>query len=56
MNIIAPSNRFADQSGDQMVFHVPFHKNHEIGPLFKLIEDNEIEEIEYEDPTGSNQS
>ena len=29
-----------------MVFNVPFHKNMEIAPLFKLIEDDEIEEVE----------
>jgi len=32
-----------------MVFHVPFNKNMEISPLFKLIEDDEIEELEEED-------
>jgi ABC-type multidrug transport system ATPase subunit len=38
MDIIAPSNKFLDDSGGSLVFTVPLSATHEIAPLFSLIE------------------
>jgi ABC-type multidrug transport system ATPase subunit len=38
MDIIAPSNKFLDDSGGSLVFTVPLNAPHEIAPLFRLIE------------------
>jgi len=40
MNTIAPSNKFADRSGDYMTFNVPVDKTAEMAALFKLIEED----------------
>ena len=49
MDIIAPSNKFIDDSGGSLVFTVPLNVPHEIAPLFKLIEEKiESEEFKYD--------
>lgn len=49
MNKVAPSSKFADDSGGSVVFTVPLNCPQEIAPLFKLIEESpEDEEIKYD--------
>lgn len=49
MNQIAPSNKFIDDSGGQMIFAVPLSKANEITPLFKLIESESDNKINTQD-------
>ena len=54
MNILAPSNKFVDDSGGAMVFTVPLTSPYEIAPLFKLIENShETEEFKYDENTDT---
>jgi hypothetical protein len=56
MDILAPSNKFVDDSGGAMVFTVPLTSPYEIAPLFKLIEDShEAEELKYDESTDTYQ-
>lgn len=56
MDILAPSNKFVDDSGGAMVFTVPLTSPYEIAPLFKLIEDShQAEELKYDESTDTYQ-
>ena len=41
MNQIAPSNKFVDDSGGQMIFSIPLVNTLEITPMFRLIEEED---------------
>ena len=56
MDLIAPSNKFLDDSGGSLVFTVPLNVPHEIAPLFRLIEEKvESEEFKYDNTSDSYQ-
>ena len=55
MNIISPSNKLGDRSGDYLTFNVPYNNTSEIAPLFKLIEQDASstdDEFSYDASTG----
>ena len=55
MNIISPSNKLGDRSGDYLTFNVPYNKPEEMAPLFKLIEEDPgstDDEFSYDASTG----
>ena len=53
MDLIAPSNKFLDDSGGSMVFTVPLNAPHEIAPLFTLIDTRESDEFKYDKGSDS---
>jgi ABC-type multidrug transport system ATPase subunit len=53
MDVIAPSNKFVDDSGGSMVFTVPLNAPHEISPLFRLIDTAGAEEFKYDKGSDS---
>ena len=52
MDLIAPSNKFLDDSGGSLVFTVPLSAPHEIAPLFRLI-DSGNDEFKYDHGSDS---
>jgi ABC-type multidrug transport system ATPase subunit len=57
MDLIAPSNKFLDDSGGSLVFTVPLNAPQDIAPLFRLIEEKvESEEFKYDNGSDSYQS